>query len=81
MTAPGRSASGIVQGGIVLAVMAWGLWWLVDAAWHSDRGWFKAGVALLLVPVLLWAAFIAWLASSQWLDKRRCAREGREWRP
>ena len=81
MTERGQAPPGIIQGCAALGVMAWGLWWLVDTAWHSDSAWFKAGVALLLLPMLLWAAFIAWLATRQWLDKRRCAREGREWRP
>ena len=76
-----QSRSEIVQGCIVAAVMAWGLGWLVDSAWHSSNAWFKVGVAVFLVPMLLWFAFIAWMATCQWLDKRRCAREGRNWEP
>ncbi len=81
MSEPRRSLSEIIQGAAVLVVMLCGLGWLVVAAVRSDSAWFKAAVAVFLVPLLLWAAFIGWLATCQWLDKRRCAREGREWRP
>jgi hypothetical protein len=81
MSEPRRSLPEIVQGTVVLVVMLCGLGWLVVAAVRSDSVWFKATLAAFLVPVLLWVAFIAWMAACQWLDKRRCAREGRAWRP
>ena len=66
MTDRGRTPSELIQGCVVLAVMASGLWWLVDAAWRSGNAWFKAGVALLIVPLLLGVAFIGWLVTCQW---------------
>ncbi len=81
MTDPRQSRSEIVQGCIVLLVMLGGLGWLVDAALHSTSFWFKAATAIFCGSVSLWGGIIAWLATCQWLDKRRFAREGRPWPP
>ncbi len=70
-----------VQGAIVLGVMLWGLWKLVRAAMDSGNFWFKAVMVVFLGSLLLWGGIMVWLATCQWLDKRRCAREGRPWQP
>ena len=62
-------------------LVGWGFWWLTAGVAHHSRLWWTVAAVLLGVPLALWCGFIAWMASRQWLDKRRCARESREWRP
>ena len=82
MTDKRQSVSELIQGGVVLAVMVGGLGWLVVAAFRSGNPWFiGAVIAFLLAPLGFAGAFIAMMMTAQWLDKRRCAREGRPWQP
>jgi len=81
MNPSGQSRSEIIQAWVVLAVMLWLLWWVGSAIYHSHIFWLKMAALFVVGCMLLMGAFIAWLAISQWLDKRRCAREGRPWNP
>jgi drug/metabolite transporter (DMT)-like permease len=80
MSTPPRSPSRFEQWFATLGMVAI-LAWVGSAVYHSHLFWLKV-VALVFVGMfVLMGGFIAWMMSAQWLDKRRCAREGREWRP
>jgi apolipoprotein N-acyltransferase len=81
MNEQGRSRSEFIQGCVVLAVMLGLLGWVGSAVWHSDIFWLKVLAVIFVVMFALMGAFIAMMMIAQWLDQRRCAREGREWRP
>ena len=59
------------------AILGWAGW----AVYRSDLFWLKVAAGVFVGLFLLMGAFIAWMMAAQWRDKRRAAREGREWRP
>jgi hypothetical protein len=75
----GQTPAEIVQGCIVLAIMAGGIGWLAVAAWRSGNPWWIGGMALFLVPLLLWFLLMGGLmAAHQWARWRHRRRTGRD---
>ena len=57
------------------------LGWAGSAVYRSHLFWLKVAALAFVGIFLLMGAFIAMMMIAQWRDKRRAAREGREWRP
>ena len=80
MSTPPKQPS-LYEGVFVTVGMVLILGWVARWIYRSDLLWLKI-VALVFVGLFaLMGAFIAWMMIAQWLDKRRCAREGRDWQP
>ena len=66
-----QTASEIVQGCIVLAIMVGGIGWLAVAAWRSGNPWWIGGMVLFLGPLLLWFLFGACMMAAHQLARHR----------
>ncbi len=81
MKKPLESGFELLLGCVVLGGMAWGLWWLTDGAAHPARFWWTVASVFFIVPAILYAGLFAFIVIHHYLDKWRCAREGRPWEP